>query len=331
MSIDRNDGSSHSRAPSGYDVRSLLIGVAGILVLGAIAVAVLAWAWPDLPDRIATHWDGAGVADDFSDKSTGLAAVLIALPVGLAIAVAALMGFVPRSAPGTRWISAFPVGLAAAVLATTVGSTVQQRNGDEASIGVTMLLMLVVGIAATAAVVPLLPAATAGIATAPPPADAPRLDTSSRVWWTGTASTSPWLLAGLGVLCLAPAVVIAATSRIGWVVALFLTLPALLVATNARFRVTIGGDQVIASGAFVGWPKLAIPLESIESADVAPISMWSYGGMGLRYGPKGTGVITRSGDGLLIERADGTNIAITCDDATTAAATINTLRSRAMS
>lgn len=325
MSIDQ------SSPGAGYDARSLLIGIAAIATLGAIAGAVLWWAWDDLPDRIATHWDGAGVADDFSDKSGRLAATLIGLPVGISVLLAVFMGFVPRSAPGTRWISALPVGLAAGVLTTTVGSAVQQRNGGDASIAVTLLLMLVFGVAAAAAVVPFLPSANAGIATAPPPADAPRLDTDARVWWAGTASTSPWLLGGLLALCVVPGVVIAATSRIGWVVALFLLLPAVLVAANSRFRITIGSDRVVASGALLGWPRLALALDSIASADAEPVSMWSYGGMGLRYGPKGTGVITRSGEGLVIERADGTTVAITCDDAATAAATINTLRSRATS
>ena len=42
-------------------------------------------------------------------------------------------------------------------------------------------------------------------------------------------------------------------------------------------------------------------------------------------------MITRNGDALVIERTDGSGLAITCDDPETAAATVNTLRTRATS
>ncbi len=323
MSIDQT-----ARRGTGYDVRSLAIGAAAIVVLTGVAAAVLWWAWDDLPERVATHWSGNGEPDEFTDLGRGLATMLLALPAGIAFGLAVLMGFVPRTAPGTRWISALPVGLAAAILTVTVGSTVQQRNGGEASLAITLLLMLIAGVAATAAVVPLFPHERIEPVVDPPPAGAPRLDTTADVWWTGTAPMSPTLVGGLVALCLVPGIVIAATTRIGWVVALILVLPALLVIANGRFRVTIGSGHVVTSGALIGWPKLTLPLETIAEASTERVSIWEYGGMGLRYGPRGTGVITRGGEALILTRGDGSRIAITVDDAATAAATVNTLRSR---
>ena len=313
---------------SGFDTRSLTISVAAILVLTAVAALALAWAWDDLPERVATHWNGSGEADGFSDRSTRLALLLVALPAALSVALAVLMSFVPRGAPGSRWISAIPVGLAAAVFTTTIGSTLQQRNGGDASIGWILLAMLVFGFAATAAVVPLLPAARVAPATSGPPPDAARLDTSGEVWWTGRAQMSALVLAGVLALCVVPAIVLAVSIGIGWIIALILLIPALAVVASGRFVVTIGGDHVVVSGRLFGWPRLVLPLDTITMASTRSVSLWEYGGIGLRYGPRGTGVITRGGEALVLERSDGNDVAITCDDAATAAATINTLRSR---
>ncbi len=44
--------------------RALLVG----LVLVLVAVALSAWAYPSLPDRVPTHWDAAGHVNGYSSR-----------------------------------------------------------------------------------------------------------------------------------------------------------------------------------------------------------------------------------------------------------------------
>ncbi len=53
-----------------------------------------------------------------------------------------------------------------------------------------------------------------------------------------------------------------------------------------------------------------------------------WGGLGLRSRPGATGIITRGGDALELQRTDDTTVMITVDDAHNAAATINSLLER---
>jgi len=63
-----------------------------LLVLTTIAVA--AWLYPSLPDRIPTHWNAAGEVDDYSGKPWGV----IVLPLA-AVFSWALMKIIPLISP----------------------------------------------------------------------------------------------------------------------------------------------------------------------------------------------------------------------------------------
>lgn len=323
MSIDRGS------ADEGLNTRSLVIAVLAIVLVSAVAAAVLWWAWPELPERVATHWDGSGQPDAYTDRSAGLALMLVGLPAAVSVALALATGFVPQSAPGSRWVSALPVGLAAGMLTLTTGSTVQQRDGGEATIGPLILTMLVIGGLATAAVAALLPSTRLDDAAGPPPPDAPRLADGGRAWWTGTARVSPLLVGGLLALLLGSATLITLAVGLGWILAVLLLVPALLIVAHSRFRITIGDDRVVASGALAGWPRISVPLATVAAAGTRPVSVREFGGIGLRYRRRSSGVITRSGTALVLTRSDASEVVVTCDDAEAAAATVNSLRSQA--
>ncbi len=63
-----------------------------LLILATIAVA--AWLYPSLPDRIPTHWNAAGEIDDYSGKPWGV----IVLPLA-AVFSWALMKIIPLISP----------------------------------------------------------------------------------------------------------------------------------------------------------------------------------------------------------------------------------------
>lgn len=324
MSIDR------PRGPRRLHRRAIVVDVLGTALVAVVAGVVLAAVWSDLPDRIATHWDGDGVADRFTARGPGFAALAIGAPVALALALTALMALVPRSAPGVRWAASLPVGLAAGVSTLSVGTAVGQRDGATPPLGLLIVAMFVVGAAATAAAAVFVRPSTPPAATEPPPADSPRLEGDAAAWWTGRARPSIVVAVAIAALLIAVAAAVAfATPTI---LAAAIVVPALvLAAALTSFRITIGGRQVVVSGALLRWPTIRIPVETVERAEVARVSIWGYGGIGLRTGPSGSGVITRNGEALILHRTDGTTFAVTCDDPVTAAATLNTQRDRAVS
>src|SRR2546426_2984594 len=84
-------------------------------VVAAVALAIGVWAWPRLPDRVATHWDIHGVPDGYSSR---LFAVLIT-PVILVV-INGVFRILPRLDPrranyekfqDTYWLIANAVAL----------------------------------------------------------------------------------------------------------------------------------------------------------------------------------------------------------------------------
>lgn len=73
-------------------IRELLLWVLILLPFGYLAMI-----WGSLPERVPTHFDIDGVADDWSGKT-----LLLAMPSGLALAVYLLMVFIPVLDPKKR-------------------------------------------------------------------------------------------------------------------------------------------------------------------------------------------------------------------------------------
>jgi len=72
---------------------------AGLVLLGAVASALAA---PDLPERVVTHWNGAGVPDGYADRWVAL----VGLPA-LSAAILGMLAVVPRIDPLGENIAAF--------------------------------------------------------------------------------------------------------------------------------------------------------------------------------------------------------------------------------
>lgn len=131
-----------------------------------------------------------------------------------------------------------------------------------------------------------------------------------------------WLLPATALTC-AGGVVLLFT--VGWSAAVPLLLVGLLMLSFARPNVAVDRRGITVSG-MLPWPRVRVPLDRIEAAasrDIKPLT--EYGGWGYRIRPGRTGIMIRSGEGIVARLADGRDFAVTVDDSATAAALLNTL------
>jgi hypothetical protein len=74
-----------------------------------------------------------------------------------------------------------------------------------------------------------------------------------------------------------------------------------------------------------GWPRLRVPLEKVERAEVIDVRPLAYGGWGLRWVPGTVGVILRSGPGIRVVKPSGREFVVTVDDPEQGAGLLNDL------
>lgn len=303
----------------------VLIAIVAPVLVGGV---VLATVWSSLPDRVAIHWGGNGEPDGFADRGVGLLAMALGLPAIVGLVLVAVAVAVPASAPGGRFLVAMPAATTWFIIGLVVASLVGQTDGVSnlrawwfaaAAAGAT--------IGAVASILAAGRPPTPSAAVAPPPDAARRLDgaAGSMLAWTGETSSGRgiWIVVAVATV---PAIVCLALGI--WPVVLIVAPVVLLVLGATRFRVTIGAEQVVATGALGGWPRLRVPLASIARADVTTTTVYEWGGWGIRVRPGGSAVVTRAGPALELRRTDDTVVVMTVDDAETAAATVNTLLDR---
>lgn len=321
--------------------RILVIGLVVPSALLAVALGVMVWSLPDLPDPVAVHWGPAGTPDGFG--SPVLSFVL--LP-GIILAWLVFAWFLVRRTPDAgptvnqKLVLAVGVFLAAYLGTIIAGSFVIQRGAEDArdtgSILPVMLVGGIVGVVLAAIAWFVLPKATA-------PAPIPPLDElparaigeNERVVWVRRIEPStPALaivLAVSAVVLIAGAAIVAATQPL---LALIAVLPLALIGLGyavSFWTVTIDRRGVLARGG-PGWPTIRLPLSDIEAAraiEVEPVI--DFGGWGLRWAPGRTGIIVRRGPALEVRRRSGRDLVVTTPDAETAAELVNGLLQRARS
>lgn len=154
--------------------------------------------------------------------------------------------------------------------------------------------------------------------------------------WTGRATSRvQWLLAAAGAACLALGVELAVDSA--WSSGVAAVLMAVvgcvavgllvLFGTLAFVRVELTVDQhgLEVRCGHMGLPRRRIPLDHVVGAEFAPrVTPRQWGGWGYRWRPeKGTAVVVRRGEGLVLTLADGRHFTVTVDDAETAVRVIH--------
>ncbi|MEZ7005084.1 hypothetical protein VM636_27745 [Streptomyces sp. SCSIO 75703] len=156
-----------------------------------------------------------------------------------------------------------------------------------------------------------------------PAGNAPRSDV-----WTGRATNRvQWLLALIGAACLALGITLAVDSAwdsgvapltmavVGCIAAGLLVLFGTLAFVHVALRVDEECLEVRCG--HIGLPRRRIPLAHVAVAEFAPhVTPRHWGGWGYRWRPeKGTAVVVRRGEGLILRLWDGHTFTVTVDDA----------------
>ncbi|AWE48815.1 hypothetical protein ACFXGG_31870 [Streptomyces nigra] len=160
--------------------------------------------------------------------------------------------------------------------------------------------------------------------------------------WTGRATNRvQWLLALAGAACMALGIGLAVDSAwTGGLAPLVMAVVGCIAAgllvlfgTLAFVHVALKVDQecLEVRCGHIGVPRRRIPLSEIVGADFLPlVTPRHWGGWGYRWRPdKGTAVVVRRGEGLVLRLGDGHTFTVTVDDAEAAVRVIeDRLRTR---
>ncbi|MEU6217516.1 hypothetical protein ABZ845_08335 [Streptomyces sp. NPDC047022] len=149
--------------------------------------------------------------------------------------------------------------------------------------------------------------------------------------WTGRATNrAQWLLALGGAACMALGIELAVESAwtsgivplvmsvVGCIAAGVLVLFGTLAFVHVAVKVD--KDSLEVRCGHIGLPRRRIPLALVAGAEFVPrVTPRQWGGWGYRWRPeKGTAVIVRRGEGVVLRLWDGHTFTITVDNAETA-------------
>ncbi|MFG2825970.1 DUF1648 domain-containing protein [Streptomyces sp. NPDC048434] len=291
--------------------------------------ALYAGAAGRLPDPLASHFAG-GRADGFSSVPgflAGCLAVLLVLGVGCGLFVQ-----LRAHTPEVPWLIAGSYATAAALgyaMCRTLLANVDAA--DAAAVRIPQWQPAVdLGVALLAGALGRLLAGAAP----PPPRRArgatPRLDLpdGTTAGWSRTISSSPLVV--LGVVMLGAGLVVGLLA--GWLSGAGLLLGGAAVLPLASVRVTVDRRGLALSPALLPgrFRFRHIPLDRIAEADSRRISCFAeFGGWGYRIRAGGSGLVLRSGEGIVVRLTNGKEFVVTVDDAATAVALLNTYTDRA--
>ncbi|MET8843826.1 DUF1648 domain-containing protein [Streptomyces rubiginosohelvolus] len=284
-----------------------------------------------LPDRLAVHFDAGGSANGYLSFTAYLLYTLPSLLVlGALWAFIAVKGRLHGRAH--RWltgggfaVAAFLGYLQIAVLFVNV----DVPEGGSADGFPLWHIAVALGAAALAGALGLLLSRLVPVPDDPrdpDPATRKRIvlaDGEVAVWGRGIGA---WW-APVAVLVLLAAGVTVGREQ-NWFIGVPLILLALVMGTFCRPHVTVDRRGLTVSG-LLPRPRVRVPLERMEVADSRPVNaLAEYGGWGYRIRPERSGVITRSGEAIVVSLTSGREFAVTVADSATGAALLNTLLDR---
>ncbi|MFF8864123.1 MULTISPECIES: hypothetical protein [unclassified Streptomyces] len=160
----------------------------------------------------------------------------------------------------------------------------------------------------------------------PPAGDTPHPDV-----WTGRATNRvQWLLALVGAACMALGIELAVESAwtsgiaplvmsvVGCIAAGLLVLFGTLAFVHVDLR--LDKESLEVRCGHIGVPRRRIPLSQVAGAEFAAyVTPRQWGGWGYRWRPeKGTAVVVRCGEGIVLSLWDGHTFTITVDNAESA-------------
>ncbi|MER5280967.1 DUF1648 domain-containing protein [Streptomyces sp. NPDC002809] len=286
-----------------------------------------------LPAQLASHFTGNGRVDDYAGRTSYVVVTTVLLVgVGALWTLMAAKGGFPgpalnRAIAGGYAVAGFLGYLMAVVLLANVDAA-QDAQGRAQDVSFPMWhLAAALGTAALAFGLGLLLARLLPVHEQPSAhghdggGERIALAAGEVAGWARSAENR-WLLPVAALACGGG---VALLFTAGWIAAVPALLVGLVLVTFARPYVAVDRRGITVSG-LLPWPRVHVPLDRIEAAvsrDIRPLA--EYGGWGYRIRPGRTGVMIRSGEGIVARLADGRDFAVTVDDSETAAALLNTL------
>lgn len=309
--------------------RLVLIAVAVALVLVTVLPVVLVG---ELPDTLATRWDGSGTPT----SSVGRTALVVV--VGSAVLATALglvaLALWPRPLRSNQGpVLAGGAAVVGAVCALPLVSILLANQDvddwrDVAGPPVWEFALVILGSLAVGAVAAWAASSLPSVDERPaptPPLDAPA---AAQVAWTRHLSVT-WALAASAATVLV-GVVTAAVGQIG--VGLIVVVTGAATSVLSRIQVFADHRGLTVTYGWWTWPRTAIPLDRIASAAAIDVAPAEWGGWGYRGSVRlfrQAAVVLRRGEGLRVDLVDGRRFVVTIDDACTAAAVLERERVRA--
>ncbi|MFG2641138.1 hypothetical protein ACGFYP_09250 [Streptomyces sp. NPDC048370] len=315
---------NHAPTPGALHAPTRLRAFAALPFLLALALhlTVLAVSGDRLPDPLATHFAPDGRADGWTDP-TAFALISAGLLVGLGTGWTLL---VRRAALWGAWLTA---GATGALLALLVRDNLDATDPAQV-VSPLANLTVAAGAGGIAALVGW------ALTRLVPPEDAPRetpdrqgetlpLGPSEVAGWSRVVDSRPMGVTGAVLVAAAPVALLLTP----WPVGLALAAGGVLVLGTARVRVTVDRRGLTLRPALAPWPRVRVPLDEVTGASAREIdALAEFGGWGYRVRAHRTGMVMRSGEGLVVRREGGREFAVTVSDARTAAALLNTLAER---
>ncbi|MFH8572475.1 DUF1648 domain-containing protein [Streptomyces sp. NPDC017993] len=283
-----------------------------------------------LPDPLATHFRPDGRADGFSSVQGFLTGTLLALLVLGAGSV--VLSLIRRTKPPTRWVIAAGWGIAvllAWVTCLTLLGNARAAGADAVRLPIWQVAVPLGG-AVLAGALGLLLAGRDADPSSTPTGAAPRLALGDREmagWSRTVGSPLLWLL---GLLMAVGGLVAGFLGT--WLSGLVLVLGGMSVVALTSVRVTVDRRGLALASTLLPYPFRRIALDKVREATsrhIAPAA--EFGGWGYRVRPGRSGLVLRSGEGLVLQLTSGREFVVTVDDAATAASLFNAYLDRSRS
>jgi len=280
-----------------------------------------------LPDRVASHFDGAGHADDSMTVEGFLVvtSVMVVIGLGLSIGLATRRRPVPVGLGATvGFLGPFIAALGGGILATTA---VSQRGIDSwteaPNVWWSLPIVLIGSVAAGttgAWVGSRLEVATINkSATNNPVMD---LGDEEQAVWSTSLHSAPLYLLGIAVAVVGVILLVATPPWLG-IVILVASVPLIALAT-VHVRVDRTGLQV-KYGRFP-WPNTLVTIDQIDTASIIDVRPMEWGGWGYRGNLKlmrQAAVVHRAGPGIRVDLKDGKVFVVTVDNPEAGVALLN--------
>lgn len=314
-------------------------GIGLVLPLAVYAISMyVAFGWREqLPNPVAIHWGNNG-PDGFSSLESSL---YLMLGIGLASNLL-FWGLALALPTGRKILTATSLWLAVFLAAIQLGSLAIQRGLADAAEaeGVGGVFAVAFGISLLAAGIgfwlnpndPPLPVTSLtaqsrpnGLSTEPSaiPTSSPTTESPSDLTWSTTVSSKVGFWVGASSILFT--VLLPITMQEPWLLIMPVVLTLVFLAM-LHFRVTIDHNGVEVRSV-LGVPRTKVPLNEILHAQVTKTEAFGdFGGWGWRINSSGyTGIISRSGLSITVQRTGNRGLVITTPDAEAAVTTLNKL------